>query len=261
MFKNIKWGVSFSSLDSEEGLPRELPNCFSLLELPGFMLQPLRQKKLCLSYPHISELYFRDLLDPAVSREIIEQPVSLQNDLKSHLVKLIADADYINSSGFMIDFDIERGFENSGVSVKIRDFIKTFSYFLYNSDNKLLLPVRVPLLDSVKSAEQYLEFIKKQMLPEIGFSIDIHPHELAGKNFSPAEVMKWLRFDTIMLRFVYEPSTGNRLVSKSFEPWVKYMKKRCSELRIFFSPVFRNLENVENEINLFEQLVSDLNNL
>jgi hypothetical protein len=225
------------------------------------MLQPLRQKKLCLSYHHISELYFRDLIDPAVSREIIEQPLPLRNELKSHLVKLIADADAIHSSGFMIDFDIERAFNNPEISAKIRDFIKTFSYFLYNSDNKLLLPVRVPFLDSVKSAEQYLEFLKKQMLPELVFSIDIHPHELAGKEFSPGEIMKWLEFDTILLRFVYEPSTGNRLVSKSFEPWIKYMKKHCSELRIVFSPVFRNLENVENEINLFEQLVSDLNNL
>ena len=50
MSKNITWGISFSSFDSEESLPRELPECFSLLELPGFLLSPLSRKKLKLSY-------------------------------------------------------------------------------------------------------------------------------------------------------------------------------------------------------------------
>ena len=82
MLRNITWGISFSSLESEDGLPRELPECFSLLELPGFLLSPLSSKQLKLSYPHISELFFRDMLNPSVSREIISQSSSIQNDLK-----------------------------------------------------------------------------------------------------------------------------------------------------------------------------------
>lgn len=260
MLKNISWGISLSALESEAGLPHELPECFSLLELPGFLLSPLSKKQLKLSYPHISELYLRDLLDPTVSREIFSQPSSIQDDLKLRLRELIAETNKINTSGFLLDFAIERSFENPGLAAKIRKFINSFSNSLYHSNNKLLLPLRVPFLSSVKSAEQYLEFLKNQMLPQIGFSLDVHPHELAGKEFSPREIMRWLEFDTILLRFVYEPETGNRLVRKSLEPWIEYSRKHCAELKIVFAPVFKHLESIENEINLFEQLISRLNN-
>ncbi|MCK4981708.1 MAG: hypothetical protein KAS17_02230 [Victivallaceae bacterium] len=260
MLKNITWGISFSALESEKGLPSELPECFSLLELPGFLLSPLSSKQLKLSYPYISELFFRDMLDPTVSREIITQSTSIQNDLKLYLQKLIGEANNINSSGILLDFAIERSFENPDLFVKIRNFISSFSNSLYHSNNKLLFPVRVPLLESVKSAEQYLEFLKNQMLPQAGFSIDIHPHELAGKDFSPQKIMQWLEFDTVLLRFVYEPETGNRLVSKSIEPWIEYSRRHCAKLKIVFAPVFKHLETAENEINLFEQLISSLNN-
>ena len=260
MFENITWGISFSALKSEDALPRELPDCFSMLELPGFLLSPLSSKQLKLSYPGISELFFRDMLDPTVSREIITQSTSIQNDLKLHLRKLIAEADDINSSGILLDFAIERSFDNPDLSKKIRSFINSFSNSLYHSNNKLLFPVRVPLLESAKSAEQYLEFLKKQMLPQAGFSIDVHPHELAAKEFSPQKIMQWLEFDTVLLRFVYEPETGNRLVSKSIEPWIEYFQRRRTKLKIVFAPVFKHLETIENEINLFEQLISRLNN-
>jgi len=257
---NITWGISFSSFESEEGLPHELPECFSLLELPGSLLSPLSKKKLKLSYSHISELFFRDMIDPAVSREIIAQSASIQNDLKLYLRKLIVEAGNINSSGILLDFAIERSFEDPDYSEKIRTFINSFSHSLYHSNSKLLIPVRVPLLDSVKSPEQYLDFLKKQMLPQAGFSIDVHPHELAGKDFSPLEIMKWLEFDTVLLRFIYEPETGNRLVSKSLEPWIEYSKNHYDKLRIVFAPVLKHLETVENEIILFEELISSLNN-
>ncbi len=260
MLKNISWGISLSALESEKGLPHELPECFSLLELPGFLLSPLSKKQLKLSYPHISELYLRDLLEPTVTREIISQSPSIQNDLKLCLRELIVETNKINSSGVLLDFAIEQSFENPDLAAKIRKFINSFSHSLYHSNNKLLLPVRVPLLSSVKSAEQYLEFLKKQMLPQVGFSLDIHPHELAGREFSPRKIMRWLEFDTILLRFVYEPETGNRLVRKSLEPWIKYSRQHCAELKIVLAPVFKNLETIENEINLFEQLISRLNN-
>jgi hypothetical protein len=260
MYDNITWGVSFSSLESETGLPRALPKCFSLLELPGFLLSPLAKKQLKLSYPRISELFFRDMLDPTVAREIISQPASIRNGLKSYLRKLVAEADNIHSSGILLDFTVERGFEDTGLAAEFREFINGFSHAFYNSGCKLLFPVRIPFPEPVKSAEQYLEFLKRQMLPQAGFSLDIHPHELAGKDFSPEEIMRWLEFDTVLLRFVYEPETGNRLVSRSLEPWIEYFHKRGLESRIVFAPVFRNPEIIENEINLFEELISDLNN-
>lgn len=257
---NITWGISFSSFESEENLPSELPECFSLLELPGFLLSPLGRKKLKLSYSYITELFFRDMVDPAVSREIITQSASIQNELKLYLRKLITEAGDINSSGIQLDFAIERAFDDPDYFEKVRAFINSFSHSLYHSKSKLLIPVRIPFLDSVKSPEQYLDFLRKQMLPQAGFSIDVHPHELAGKNFSPLEIMKWLEFDTIMLRFVYEPETGNRLVRKSIEPWIEYSKKHYDKLRIVFAPVFKHQETMENEINLFEELISGLNN-
>ena len=82
MIKNVTWGISFGSFESEESLPRELPECFSLLELPGFLLSPLSRKKLKLSYSHIKELFFRDMIDPAVSREIITQSASIQKRIE-----------------------------------------------------------------------------------------------------------------------------------------------------------------------------------
>ena len=258
MLKNITWGISFASLESEKDLPQQLPECFSILELPGFMLPLLSKKQLKLSYSHISELFFRDLINPSVSREIINQTPSFQTNFKIALRKLISEADSVKSSGVSFDFAIEQSFENSALATKMKTFINSFSHCLYHSKNKLFFPVRVPLLAPAKSTEQYLEFLKNQMLPQAGFSLDIHPHELTSKDFMPSEIMKWLEFDTVLLRFVYEPGIGNRLVSKSIEPWISYSQHHYNKLKIIFAPVCKNLNAVENEINLFEELISKL---
>ncbi|MDD5698455.1 MAG: hypothetical protein PHH77_07535 [Victivallaceae bacterium] len=260
MAENISWGISFSSLESADDLPRELPEDFSVLELPGFMLPLLAKKKLKLSYPHISGLFWRELLDPAVSREIITQSASIRNELQIQVRQLIAETGRLNSSGILLDFAIERGFGDPGLAEKIRAFINGFSHTLYHTNGKLLFPVRLPLAEGVESAEQYLEFLKKQMLPQAGFSLDLHPHELAARRFSPDEIMRWLKFDTVMLRFVYEPETGNRLVPKSIEPWLKYSRQHHDRLKIIFAPVGRHSETLENEINSLTQLIPGLNN-
>lgn len=260
MFKNIKWGISFNSLDNIRNLPRQLPECLSILELPGIMLEPLEQGKINPDYPNITELYFSDLLDSAVSREIISQNESIQDDFKELLRKLIAEAASLKSSGIFADFAIENSFNDMFEGDKVKNFIKSMAHALYNFEQRLLFPVRIPLIESVTSPEQYLEFIKKLMIPQAAFSLDIHPHELAGKDFSPETILKWLQFDTIMLRFIYEPETGNRLVKKSITPWIEHSEKHTKQLKIVFAPVFRQPDTLENEINLFEQLISNLNN-
>lgn len=219
-----------------------------------------KEKQLKLSYSNITELYFRELLEPTVTREIFSQSTAIRDGLKSHIRKTIEDTGNIRGSGIMLDFGIERCFSNPELTSKISSFINGLSYSLYHSETKLLLPVRVPLPEELDSAEPYLEFLKKLMLPQVGFSVDIHPHELAGKKFTPRDVMRWLEFDTVLLRFVYEPQTGNRLVHKSLEPWLKACREHCGQLRMVLSPLSRDRENIENELNLLAQLISGLNN-
>lgn len=260
MMENISWGISLSSLEHESALPRTLPECFSLVEMPGFTLEPLKKKQLKLSYSNITELYFRELLEPTVTREIFSQSTAIRDGLKSHIRKTIEDTGDIRGSGIMLDFGIERCFNNPELTRKVSSFINGLSHSLYHSETKLLLPVRVPLPEELDSAEPYLEFLKKLMLPQVGFSVDIHPHELAGKKFTPRDVMSWLEFDTVLLRFVYEPQTGNRLVHKSLAPWLEACREHCGQLRMVLSPLSRDRENIENELNLLAQLISGLNN-
>jgi hypothetical protein len=231
--------------------------------MPGTALEPLKKKQLKLSYSNITELYFRELVEPTVSREIFSQTTAIRDGLKSHLREIIEATGNIKGSGIMLDFGIERSFYNTGntgLTGKISSFINGLSYSLYHSGIKLLLPVRIPLPEELDSAEPYLEFLKQLMLPQVGFSVDIHPHELAGKKFSPSDVMRWLEFDTMLLRFVYEPQTGNRLVHKSLQPWLEACREHCGKLRMVLAPLSRDRENIENELNLLAQLISGLNN-
>ncbi|MDD5727056.1 MAG: hypothetical protein PHV59_00700 [Victivallales bacterium] len=260
MTEAVSWGISLSSLDSEKALPRALPECFSLVEMPGPALTPLLQRQLKLSYPNITGLYFREFPDSTVIREIFSQPPAIRNDLKTHLRKIISGAASLKSSGIMLDFGVERSFRNSALGTEITAFINSLSASLYHSGLNLLLPVRIPLPEELESAEPFLEFLKKQMLPQLGFSVDIHPHEFAGKNFNPGEIMRWLEFDAVLLRFVYEPRTGNRLVRKSIEPWLAACRNPGRPLQVMLAPLVQNPETLENELNLLSQLVSGLNN-
>ncbi len=97
------------------------------------------------------------------------------------------------------------------------------------------------------------------MCPNIGFVLSVHPHELAGREFKPAEMLHWLRFDTRMIHFVYEPETGNRLVSRLITPWTELRREFRLDLPCLVLPLMSRPETLEHELPILKDLFSTFN--
>jgi hypothetical protein len=247
-------------MNSGETLPEKLPGLFTVLELPGYYLPKLFSHDVRLPRKNILQLYLRDLLSPSVTREVVMQTGPIRREFKNHFRKLIAESGQAGACGVSADFDFERTFRDSDYLDSLHTLLRSFYGTLHEAELDLVLPVRVPLVPEVETTESYLGTARKFMSNNLSFSLDIHPHELAGKEIDPESVLRWLRFDLSALRFVYEPETGNKLVPKLVEPWLDAVKKLMLSAQIVFVPVVHRRESLENELILLEELISGLNN-
>ena len=101
---------------------------------------------------------------------------------------------------------------------------------------------------------QYRQFLNNLVINNIAFSLDIHPHELAGKEFSPENILRMLRFDIGIVRFIYEPEIGNHLVPKALTPWLDYLHHIAYHGDIIFCPAGGDAELFEQEYYNISQL-------
>ncbi|MFA7230995.1 MAG: hypothetical protein WC071_06965 [Victivallaceae bacterium] len=256
-----KFGISLDYYPTNAELPAVFAKAMRVIELSGFFLTEDGQSaKIRKKLKSFERIFFRDALSPAMTREMPQQSGAILAEFKHHFRGLLKLASKLNSRGFSADFDIERAFSNDSYRQQMLSLLKCFYGELHASDLNLLLPVRVPFLPEVTSAEQYLDILKQLMFPNIKLSIDIHPHELAGKPFSPSELLHWLRFDTAVIRFVYEPETGNHLVEKLITPWLDWIKQSSMTCDVIFVPIVTRSESFENELIFLEELISGLKN-
>jgi hypothetical protein len=90
--------------------------------------------------------------------------------------------------------------------------------------------------------------LRNIMHPQIHLAVNIHPHELP-RDFSPSELFRWLKFEAELVRFIYEPETGNKLVRAPLLPWMDYFQQINFKGAILFCPrITDDLELLEAEM-------------
>lgn len=255
------FGISFSNCRNCEQLNiQDFPyETFKAVELSGYFFHnPLAINKFKIEY--FDQVHFRDLMPRAVTREITEQAENIINGFRQQFRLIMEQAAQLDASSVCFDFGIERTFPNPVFDKKLTRFMKSLAYSICTGKPSMLLPVRIPF-HSNANGEYYLNFLRNLVISNTAFSMDIHPHEMAGKELGLHNIFRWLRFDINLVRFIYEPEAGNRLVFKLLEPWLKFLSDIEYSGPVIFCPISGSHEIFEHEIFYLRDLCIELNQI
>lgn len=246
-----KFGISLLHMPPDYPLP-QLNGIFDAVELPGALLNTsLPAAKL----PPL--FFFNGLMPGELTRDIAVHSERIKAYFLQQMAVLLETAGQLGAEGVVVNFGLESCFDDPARRRENAALIRRLTADLLRTGQKLLLPVRVPFMpEAGGSAEPYLCFLNELMCPNIGFVIAVHPHELAGREFNPAEALHWLRFDARMIHFVYEPETGNRLVPRLIAPWVELPREFRRELPCLVLPLMSRPEILEHELPILKDLFS-----
>ncbi|MCP3968345.1 MAG: hypothetical protein GY750_02460 [Lentisphaerae bacterium] len=254
----VLWGISLAHWDDLITVPSDIPNCFKIIELSATVLDSLSGPSFRQGVKRFSDIYLRDLLDPAVSREVLDHSKQIITEFKNHFNRLVSQAGKSGVSAISADFDLERALQDPDYAENLKSILRIFSGAAFSAKCELLLPLRFPSPPGNFKTEDYLTFLTSAMVPQTGFSLDIHPHESVGKEPPCEDIARWIGYDVSVIRFIYEPETGNRLVPKLIEPWLHTLQKRRPKLKAIFVPVCKDPEFIKNEMKTLQDLVSNL---
>jgi hypothetical protein len=118
----------------------------------------------------------------------------------------------------------------------------------------VLLPINVPYLFETIDV-MHLDVLRETMSAELGLSLDIYPHRL-GRDFDPTLLLRWIRFDLRMVRFVYELELGNRLVESVIAPWLLALEKINFSGSVLFCPIISDENTFLDELDCLGELLS-----
>lgn len=249
------FGISLLHMPPETTIPA-LSEVFNAVELPGILLSlDLALNKLP------GNILFNGLLPVELTREIASQNNRIKQNFLERTAALLDTASQLGSNTVVVDFGLENCFADEARSDDTAVLIRQLSADLIRNNISMLLPVRVPFYPEANgSSEDYLNFLNKIMCPNIGFALNVYPHELAGRDIDFDEMLHWLRFNTRLVRFIYEPETGNRLVRKLLQPWFEIGTKYQWNCPYLVVPLMSRPETLENELVILREFFLTLNN-
>lgn len=246
---SFEYGLSMALAENCPAFPEADGSILSCFELTGhFIEKKLLRKQLC----RIVNIV--DVIPSSLASGIVDQDKKIIQDFRLQLAGLLSRMNSLGIFSFTMDNGIEGIPRDEDHAEKLVDFIKSVAPMLYDKKTFLNLPVRVP--ETLKgSPEKYLKFKTDLMSPCIKFAVNIYPHDLK-RDYSPDELLRFYRFDLGIVRIVYEPEIGNRLVEKHVEPWIKYLKKNNYRGSLMFCPRLSSEESLAEEISFLTELLS-----
>lgn len=248
------FGLSLLYITGEQNIP-EIHDIFNTIELPGTLLNSGGETLQELP----QDVFLNDLLPTALTREIAMQDQRIQENFLTEFSFLLDRAKNAEASGIIVDFEFESCFSDTVRGAATNSLLKRLSADLLRTECRLLLPIRFPFNPEVKgSSEKYLNCLRKLMSPQLGFVLNVYPHELAGQELDLQKLLHWIRFDTDLIRFVYEPETGNRLVPRLLKPWLKLIKDFELDVPLMAAPFFEHSETMEYELLVLRDLFVNL---
>lgn len=254
---SIHYGISLGHCHAYGDLIRGggLNKFFEGLEIPGraldnkLAMDSFRKKPL--RFRHLSEL-----MPPSVTRGISDQRNGIIKGFKEQFELSLEKLSFLGVEALIVDFGLETAFSNPEFRAACLKLIRSFSHTLYTRKIMLFLPVRVPFLDP-EFPEFLLSFVRDVMCPGIRFSVNIYPHELI-KGFSPKDLLKWFRFDIGIVRMIYEPEMGNRLVEKLVLPWKDYLEENMNSAKMTFYPRISDRDYFLEETDKLKEMLSKM---
>ena len=247
MKNNLQFGISISDkIEDIKGALLAIKNSnFNSIILPGSTIdnkstQTLESYKQILygdidsecPPPHIALV--NDLTLPNISREVATQSRNIIDNFLVHFKNNIKILNEFNIQQCSINIAPENDFKNPEKRAQKIALLKRLSPLLIGDNITLLLPVRIPLDDSV-DIDDYITFLRDVMSPNIKLSLNIHPHEIRDLEIIAKSISK-IRYFLNAVTFIYEPETGNALVKKLILPWLEELEKICYNKPIFLLP-------------------------
>jgi hypothetical protein len=236
-------GFSFINLNSEQPLQLQdnrQPEC---VELSGATASnPARLQ--ALPFSGSTRIHISRLLETSVPRTITEYEDKIIRGFINNFPEVIK-FDSFTPASVTFDFGIERGFNSPPLRRAIINLLKRLAPYIIPSRFPVLLPIRLPHYTKVTGSE-YRRFLLDLVISNIAYSIDIHPHEMINVKH-PEELLRPIKFDIGLIKFIYEPAVGNHLTVKLLQPWFEYLHHIAYRGDIIFVPAAGNNELFSNE--------------
>ncbi|MDD3118213.1 MAG: hypothetical protein PHQ27_03460 [Victivallales bacterium] len=197
-----------------------------------------------------------EIISSGVSRSIAGQNDSIISDFKRELFRLLG-AMRQRPECVIVDLGVEEARHDPAFRRALLRMLHGMAMDLYLNQVTLALPVRVP--GGEDGFDVFcLELRNQLMNRQLGFSIDIHPHEMTEKLCDPAGQLRWLKFDLAAIRFFYEPETGNHLVARAVAPWLRFLATTPFAGQVTFCPRCATVEIMGHEMTAIRELLSRL---
>ncbi|MEA4862019.1 MAG: hypothetical protein AB7F40_01635 [Victivallaceae bacterium] len=254
IFKN--WGVSLScrrppALD--EPLDYAQLAAFRNLEFPGAMLGRLelttfvKQKKPAF-------LAFSRLLDSTLTRQAPELEGGLMSNFQEHFYRQAKLAGELGAVVAGADFDLEKAAADHDFHRRSGKLLRVLYAPWYDGSLLLSLPLRLPQTGGVKSDfSRIARALSDWMLPKLGVTLEIHIHEL---RFDDAlkRVFDTFKYQTTMLRVIYEPELGNSLSGAILGELAENLSEFVSSRMVMLSPVHAQSDTFAGQLAGYPQL-------
>lgn len=227
---------------------------FKGLELPGHFFDDPELPEL-LSRKNWYYIHASQIVSNSLARSIVEQAPKMIADFVETMEKTAAKLKKFYVDSCSVDFSLEYLPENPDVYQPTVELFKKIAPVFYNTDINFCIPVKIPSASDILP-EFFLTFMKEILSPNLRLSIDIYPHRL-GKEFEPEGLFRWFRFDSLVVRLVYDAALGNHLLKASVQPWIKYLKHSGFTGAVIFSPRISDAEAFLKEAAVLHQMISE----
>jgi hypothetical protein len=224
-----------------------LDGYFKGIELPAYYLNnPKLPGLLKKSGMEITNVV--DLVQPSISRSIIDQNEKVNNDIFEYIDSILARTYDFSFSCFMLDVGFGQAESKKNAVISRIQFLKQFVFTLYSNNMTMTLPVRIPDTTLLSEQGKFMqEIIRGTMFNGYKICLNLFPHEVKKKS-KPESVFQWYEFDLRTVRIIYEPETGNYLTENLLEYWLKPLNDIGFKGDIIFCPKTNNFSLLENEI-------------
>jgi hypothetical protein len=203
----------------------------------------------------LAVIHVEDLLDPAVARGVLAQPVRLRREFQRRLVDALALLREGGVPSFSLDFDLAGIGHDPARRSALCGVLQEIGPELLRREMRLLLPVRIPAATDVDVAG-IPALLREAMSPQILLAAEIHPHECA-REAAPLAWLRPIRFQAVLARIEYDAEAGNRLTEALLGPWLRAIAEIGLQ-DVCFRPRAEGLERAFLELAAIRQLLARL---
>ncbi len=189
------------------------------------------------------------LMDKSLVQNISTQSTQLQFKFIDKLDDILSEVTKkYKSTSFTMEFNIDNVEKELLFIKKIYPLLEKYKIIMN-------MQLRVPFLDNTDSLK-YFNIIKKMMFPYIKYSLDIYIHNTLNK--ATPECLQLLKNKISIVRFIYEPETGNYLTNELLAPWIDFFANLYNPPSIIFTPKSSSQHKLAKEIKSIQKIVKEL---